>query len=46
MEHDGNLLAFHSRKEVLNLLWKRKIGIWLLVIALLIFICIILKKAQ
>lgn len=46
MEHDGNLLVFHSRKEVLNLLWKRKIGIWVLVIALLIFICIILKKAQ
>lgn len=46
IEHDGNLLVFHSRKEVLNLLWKRKIGIWLLVIALLIFICIILIKAQ
>lgn len=42
MEHDNNLLVFHSRKEVLKLLWKRKIGVWLLVIAFLIFIYTIL----
>jgi len=38
MEHDGNLLAFHSRKEILVLLWKRKIGIWLVVILLIILL--------